>query len=49
MILLNIINDIPLPFIIIIGLFLGAVIGELDWRYSPFWDEVRPRKKKDQK
>jgi len=38
------------PFITLlelIGAFLiGCLIAELDWRYSHYWDSVRPRKKK---
>jgi hypothetical protein len=38
------------PFIdfleILGGFLLGCLIAELDWRYSHYWDSVRPRKKK---
>jgi hypothetical protein len=46
MILLLISHPFSFGLMLIAAFMLGCVISELDWKFSSFWDDVRPRKKK---
>jgi hypothetical protein len=43
--ILKFFNDTPIEVFIILGLFMGGFIAELDWRYGSFWKEFRPKNK----
>jgi hypothetical protein len=41
----NFIQETNPIILMVIGFALGCLLGELDWRFNPFWDGIRPKKK----